>query len=180
MNITVYCGSTPGNREAYTQAAVDLATWIATKCGTLVYGGSNVGLMKVIADTVLDNGGAVIGVEPKLLADQGYTYDRLTKVIHTETVAERRLKMMELGEAFVALPGGLGTLDEITEVIEMMSLGEHEKPCVFYNAEGYYDKLREFLDRSTADTLTRAEDRQRIYFANNTEEVEAIIFGDGI
>lgn len=178
MRITVYLGSSKGNTPAYEQAAKDLGAYIAEGGHTLVYGGSNVGLMKTLADAVLDRGGRVIGIEPRLLHEQGFTYDRLTELILTETVAERREKLMECGDVLIALPGGLGTLDEITEAIEMAALDTHRKPCILYNVDGYYDLLRAFLDEGVSAGFIAATARDGIFFADSVKAIDQLIGGN--
>lgn len=117
MNITVYLGANAGNDPALAQATAELGRWIGESGNTLVYGGSASGLMGVLAKSVLGAGGKAIGVEPQFFIDEGYEFDGLTELIVTRDMSERKAKMIELGEAFIALPGGTGTLEEITEVM---------------------------------------------------------------
>lgn len=175
MKITVYLGASFGNDPIYKETAVEIGRWIARDGHTLIYGGSGVGLMGVLADTVMENGGEVIGIEPQFFIDAGMLHEGITKTITTETMAERRLMMMEMGDAFIAIPGGVGTLDEISEVIVMMTLGDHDKPCILYNKNGYYDPLREMFDRMTEAGFVTEENRRKIRFAETLEEIKELV-----
>ena len=129
MNITVYLGANAGNDPALAQATAELGRWIGAGGNTLVYGGSASGLMVVLAKSA---GGKAIGVEPQFFIDEGYEFDGLTELIVTRDMSERKAKMIELGEAFIALPGGTGTLEEITEVMSKVSLRHLSAPCILY------------------------------------------------
>ncbi|MBE5996299.1 MAG: TIGR00730 family Rossman fold protein [Lachnospiraceae bacterium] len=177
MNITVYLGAREGKHPRYREAAVEVGRWIAENGHTLIYGGSEIGLMGVLANTVMEGGGTVIGVEPQFFIDDGLLHAGITKTIPVGTMSERRDKMMELGEGFIALPGGAGTLDEISEVIVMASLGKHGKPCVLYNKGGYYDKLAEFYDQMTEEGFLPESSRRKIIFAENIDEIDAVFCG---
>ena len=122
MNITVYLGANEGNDPLLKEAVRELGTWIGSSGNTLIYGGSKNGLMGEVAESVLDAGGRAIGVEPQIFIDQGFEYDRLTELIVTKDMTERKTKMIELGDAFIAFPGGTGTLEEIAEVMSKVSL----------------------------------------------------------
>ncbi len=175
MNITVYLGARPGNDPAFREAALEIGRWIAAEGHRLIYGGSAVGLMGVLADAVIEGGGEVIGVEPRFFIEDGFLHEGITKTIPTETMAERRLLMMEMGDAYIALPGGAGTLDEISEVIVMAGLGKHRKPCIIYNKNGYYDPLMNMFDRiEAADFMTR-EAREKIIFASSLDEIRRAV-----
>lgn len=175
MNITVYLGANEGNDPALGQAVRELGRWIGESGYTLVYGGSKTGLMGDIAGSVLAAGGEVIGVEPQFFMDAGFQYDGLTELIVTKDMAERKTKMIQLGDAFIAFPGGTGTLEEITEVMSLVSLGKLRAPCILYNRNGFYDHLRALLDRMTAEGLSGPERQRGIYFASSLEEVKEII-----
>ena len=177
MNITVYLGAREGNHPRYREATVEVGRWIAENGHTLIYGGSEIGLMGVLANTVMEGGGTVIGVEPQFFIDDGLLHTGITKTIPVQTMSERRDKMMELGDGFIALPGGAGTLDEISEVIVLASLGRHGKPCVLYNKGGYYDKLAEFYDQMTEEGFLPERSRRKIIFAENIDEIDAVFRG---
>ena len=145
MNITVYCGSNFGDNPHFEEAAHDLGAWIARAGHTLVYGGSSVGLMGAVSRAAIEGGAPVIGVEPEFFIEAGVAQHDLTELIVVETMGERKSKMIELGDAFVALPGGVGTLEEISEIFTRVRLdmGPHE--CFLLNIDGFYDPLRLFL-----------------------------------
>ena len=130
MNITVYLGASRGNSPALEQAVRALGAWIGESGNSLVYGGSKSGLMGVLAESTLHAGGRVTGVEPQFFIDAELQYDAIDELIVTETMAERRTKMIELGDAFIAMPGGTGTLEEISEVMSMRALGHRRSPYV--------------------------------------------------
>ncbi len=145
-SLCVYCGSSPGLRTSYIEAAEKLGRLIAADGITLVYGGGNVGLMGALADSVLKAGGAVIGVIPEQMVAKELAHNGLTKLYCVGSMHERKLKMAELSDAFVALPGGIGTMEEILEVFTWTQLGYHSKPCAFLDVEQYYVPLFQFLD----------------------------------
>lgn len=175
MNITVYLGANEGNDPLLKEAVRELGTWIGSSGNTLIYGGSKNGLMGEVAESVLDAGGRVIGVEPQIFIDQGFEYDRLTELIVTKDMTERKTKMIELGDAFIAFPGGTGTLEEIAEVMSKVSLKWLSAPCILYNLNGYYDSLKELLLHMQEKGLSSKERQEGIYFAKNLEEIKGII-----
>ena len=124
---------------------------------------------------MLDAGGRAIGVEPQIFIDQGFEYDRLTELIVTKDMTERKMKMIELGDAFIAFPGGTGTLEEIAEVMSKVSLKWLSAPCILYNLNGYYDSLKELLLHMQEKGLSSKERQEGIYFAKNLEEIKGII-----
>ncbi len=145
MKIAVYCGSSKGNDEIYEKKAKKLGKYFAKNNITLVYGGGNIGIMNVIANSVLKHNGKVQGIITEYLKDKEAAHLGLSELIVTKDMHERKLGMMENADAFVALPGGPGTMEEIFEVWTWMQIGLHKKPCAFYNINGFYDKLLEFL-----------------------------------
>lgn len=175
MNITVYLGANEGNDPALKQAARELGTWIGESGHDLVYGGSKVGLMGVIAESVLRAGGKVTGVEPQFFMEKELQYDAVTHLIVTETMAERKTKMIELGDAFVAMPGGTGTLEEISEVMSLLALDRLEAPCILYNLHGYYDSLQQLLERMIAADLSSEYRQRNIYFVKNLDELQKVL-----
>ena len=152
MNITVYLGANEGNDPSLRRAAQELGTWIGKSGNGLVYGGSKVGLMGEIAQSALNAGGEVTGVEPQFFVERELQYESLTRLIVTRDMAERKAKMIELGDAFIALPGGTGTLEEITEVMSKVSLNQLDAPCILYNLDGYYDSLKWIFPQKTGKT----------------------------
>lgn len=175
MNITVYLGANEGNDPALKQAVRELGTWIGESGNDLIYGGSKVGLMGVIAESVLRAGGKVTGVEPQFFMEKELQYDAVTHLIVTETMAERKTKMIELGDVFVAMPGGTGTLEEISEVMSLLALDRLEAPCILYNLHGYYDSLRQLLDRMIAADLSSEYRQRNIYFVKNLDELQKVL-----
>ncbi|MBI3728450.1 MAG: TIGR00730 family Rossman fold protein [Burkholderiales bacterium] len=144
-NICVYCGSSPGVTDAYAIAARQLAAQLVRQDLGLVYGGGNVGLMGVIADEVMRLGGRVTGVIPKALMDKEVGHTALTSLHIVANMHERKAMMAELSDAFIAMPGGIGTLEELFEVLTWSQLGFHEKPVGLYNINNFYQKLHDFL-----------------------------------
>ena len=175
MNITVYLGANEGNDPSLGQAVRELGRWIGESGHTLVYGGSKTGLMGEIAKSVLDAGGQAIGVEPQFFIDAGYEYDGLTELIVTRDMAERKGKMIQLGDAFIALPGGTGTLEEIAEVMSKVSLKHLNAPCILYNLNDYYDHLKALLHHMIEKDLSSPERQQGIYFAENLQQIKEIL-----
>lgn len=150
MNITVYLGANEGNDPRLAQAVRELGRWIGESGNALIYGGSACGLMGELAKSVLDAGGKATGVEPQFFVDQGLLYDDLTELFVTKDMTERKAKMIELGDAFIAFPGGTGTLEEIAEIMSKVSLKQLDAPCILYNLNGYYDSLKALLDHMIA------------------------------
>lgn len=171
MNITVYLGANEGNDPALLKAVRELGNWIGSNGHSLVYGGSKNGLMGEIAESVLNSGGSVTGVEPQFFVDMGFLYDDLTELIVTRDMSERKAKMIELGDAFIAFPGGTGTLEEISEVMSKVSLKQLDAPCILYNLNGYYDSLKALLDKMIDKGLSSKERQEGICFAENLDEV---------
>ena len=178
MNITVYCGSTPGSLACYTQEAAELGRWIGEHGHALVYGGSNTGMMGAVADAVLAAGGKVIGVIPDVAVSKKRMHPGLTEAIFTQTVAERRSRMIELGDAFIALPGGIGTLDEMTEVLSLASLELLDKPLVFFNTNGYYEPMRQVLEHIVGNEFGKKSYFEQVLFTNDPGEIEKVLISE--
>ena len=175
MNITVYLGSSAGNDPDMEHAASELGAWIGSNGHTLIYGGSKSGLMGVLAESTLNAGGRVIGVEPRFFIEMGLVYDDINELIVTETMSERKAKMISLGEAFIAFPGGTGTLEEISEIMSMKALGHLHAPCVIYNLNGYYNSLKDLLRHMTEMGLSDDERQKGICFAENLADISAAL-----
>ena len=156
-SICVYCGSSPGSRTSYAQRAQDFGRLLAAEGITIVYGGGNVGLMGALADGALVAGGKVIGVIPERLVAKELAHNGVTELHRVQSMHERKLKMVELSDAFVALPGGVGTLEEIFEVFTWAQLGIQSKPCAFLDVDGYYDRLFQFLEHMSAQRFIKPE-----------------------
>lgn len=175
MNITVYLGANEGNDSNLLSAVQELGTWIGASGNALVYGGSKSGLMGAIADSVLNTGGKVTGVEPQFFIESEFQHDGLTKLIVTKDMSERKKIMIELGDAFIAFPGGTGTLEEISEVMSKVSLKHLDAPCILYNLDGYYDDLKALLNHMIEKDLSSAARQEGIYFAETLDDIKHIL-----
>lgn len=175
MHITVYLGASCGADPHLAQAVRELGAWIGAAGHTLVYGGSKTGLMGLLAQSALEQGGSVIGVEPECFMAQDLQHDGLTQLIVTRSMAERKAKMIQLGDAFIAFPGGTGTLEEITEVMSQVSLGQLSAPCILYDLDGYYCHLKALLDHMIASGLSSQERQRGIHFAQNLPEIQILL-----
>lgn len=158
-SICVYCGSNFGDRASYREAAQGLGIEMAERQITLVYGGGKVGLMGTVADSVLAAGGKVIGVIPQALVDQEVAHNGLSDLRVVGSMHDRKSLMADLADAFIALPGGLGTLEEFCEVATWTQLGFHKKACGLLNTDGFYDGLLAFLNHATEEKFIRFEHR---------------------
>jgi len=154
-SICVYCGSSPGRLETYSDAARALAKTLVDRNIRLVYGGASVGIMGLVADTVLQLGGQAVGVIPEVLMSKELAHRHLTELHVTRSMHERKSLMAELSDGFIALPGGIGTLEELFEIWTWAQLGLHDKPCGLLNVEGYYDALIAFLDHAVAERFVQ-------------------------
>ena len=175
MNITVYLGANEGNDPTLRKAVEELGAWIGSSGNALVYGGSKSGLMGAIADSVLRSGGEVTGVEPQFFIENEFQHEGLTRLIVTEDMTERKRRMIELGDAFIAFPGGTGTLEEIAEVMSKVSLKHLDAPCILYNLNGYYNALQALLEQMIEKGLSSEERQAGIYFAGSLEEIRHIL-----
>ena len=176
MRITVYLGSRMGNSPIYEEAIKELGAFIGDEGHTLVFGASNCGLMGILADTVLAHGGKVIGVRPTFL-DEGSAHKEIQELIWTETMSERKTKMIELGDKIVAFPGGTGTLEEISEVIVLDSLGQIQKPYVFFNLDGYYESFKKLIGDMYEKGFMDLSQVERIRFVDTIEELISFLRG---
>ena len=175
-SICVFCGSSMGKKSVYREDAAKLGKLIGEHGDRLVFGGSNIGLMTVIADEVMRNGGETIGVMPGHLVSKEIAHQGLTEFIACDTMAERKQIMGDLSDAFVAMPGGFGTLDELAEVLTWLQLNLSEKPVAILNTDGFYDHLLAWLDRSRDDGFLRPEHRHNIIVADTPEELMEKLF----
>ena len=158
--ICVFCGSQTGSHPVYARTAVELARAIVAKGLGVVYGGGSIGLMGVLADAVLAQSGSIIGVIPRALADREVAHDGLTQLHLVTSMHERKAMMADLSDAFIALPGGYGTLDELCEAITWFQLGIHDKPVGLLNVDGYFDALLRMLDHAVAEGFLSEENRR--------------------
>jgi len=167
--ICVFCGSSPGSRAEFLEAAEALGSALLERSLDLVYGGASVGLMGRLAETVLAGAGNVIGVIPSSLADREVALTRLPDLRVVPSMHERKALMADLSDGFIALPGGLGTLEEFFEVLTWTQLGIHTKPCGLLNISGYFDRLVEFLDEAQERLFIRPEHRSMIMVEDKPE-----------
>lgn len=169
--VCVFCGSSLGNKNEYTIAAKKLGEYFVKKQIELVYGGANVGLMKIIADEVLEGGINVIGIMPHLLIDKEVDHKGITEMIKVDTMAERKELMSTMSDGFIALPGGFGTLDELSEILTHNQLRISDKPMGLLNVDGYFDNLISFIDVGVESGFVRAEHRDNIIIDSDIEQL---------
>ena len=172
-SICVYCGSNPGSKPAYAERAIALGTRIAREGLRLVYGGGNVGLMGTVANAVLEAGGQVTGVIPKQLADWEVAHRGLTELEIVGSMHERKMRMFQLSDAFVALPGGFGTMEEIFEMLTWRQLGISNKPCAFLDIEGFYAPLIGMIDRMVAERFLHPDQRADLWYGSDIDAMLA-------
>ena len=168
--LAVYCGSSAGSDPLFTEAARATAKAMVSRGVELVYGGGRLGLMGVIADSVLELGGRVYGVIPEALVNLEVAHGGVTELHTVETLHERKAKMTDLADAFLALPGGIGTLDELFEAWSWNALGYHAKPFCLLNVEGFWDGLIEFIDHATASGFLSRQRRKQLLVASTPHE----------
>ncbi len=174
MNITVYCGAAEGMDPEFIERARELGAWMAGKGHRLVYGAGNSGMMGAVSDALIEGGGEAIGVTPRFFILAEETRDDLTEVVISDDMSTRRKWMIDNGDAFIALPGGMGTLDEITEVMtykRLGLLGKVNKPVMVYNVNGYYDRFFRFLDDMRDQGFCRQLDRDNVLEVRCLEDI---------
>jgi uncharacterized protein (TIGR00730 family) len=169
--ICVYCGSNSGSDPAFTQSARELGAALVRRGMGLVYGGGRVGLMGTIADSVLARGGEVIGVIPEALVKMEVAHQGLTDLRVVKSMHERKALMVDLADAFIAMPGGFGTLEELCEVLTWTQLGLHQKPHGILNVGGFYDSLLAFFDHAVATNFIRRTHRELVHTATDSERL---------
>ncbi|MEH0018221.1 MAG: TIGR00730 family Rossman fold protein [Desulfobacter sp.] len=169
--VCVYCGSSDGRKKEYKAAARALGRTMLDRGIGLVYGGAQIGIMGEIANTVVNGGGEVIGIMPKSLADREIYHTGLTRLEIVDSMHERKAMMADFSDGFIALPGGLGTIEEIFEVLTWAQLGFHQKPCALLNALGYYDELSAFLNHSVAEGFVNTESRSMLMTEADPEQL---------
>ncbi|MFP7721647.1 TIGR00730 family Rossman fold protein [Lysobacter sp. A3-1-A15] len=172
-SICVYCGSNAGSRPAYTERAMALGQRLAGDGIALVYGGGNVGLMGVVADAALEAGGEVVGVIPEQLVGWEVAHRGVTRLEVVANMHERKARMFDLADGFVALPGGFGTLDEMFEMLTWRQLGIGNKPCAFLDVDGFYAPLVSMMDRMVAERFLHADQRQDLWHGEDIDTMLA-------
>lgn len=170
-SICVYCGAHAGHNPNYAATAARFGELLAHRELDLIYGGGNIGLMGVVADAALRHGSRVTGIIPHSLADKELAHLDVSELIRVDSMHERKLEMANRADAFVALPGGIGTLEELFEVFTWQQLGFHSKPIGLLDVDGYYRPLLDFLDGAVQSGFLRAEHRQLLITANSPEDL---------
>src|SRR5437867_6649385 len=163
--VCVFCGSRPGTRPVYVELARSMGRALARRGIGLIYGGGCVGLMGELADTIMANGGEVTGVIPRALVAREVAHRAITELLIVRSMHDRKARMADLADGFVALPGGFGTVEEFCEVLAWAQLGLHQKPCGILNVEGYYDPLFALFDRAVADGFLHPINRDLVLHA---------------
>ncbi|MGE0051943.1 MAG: TIGR00730 family Rossman fold protein [Arcobacter sp.] len=171
MKIAVFCGSSSGNNIKYIEATKSLGKFFAQNNIDIVYGGGKVGLMGIIADSVIENGGKVYGVIPEKLKNKELAHTGITELYVVNTMHERKAMMADMADAFVTLPGGAGTLEEIFEAWTWAQLGYHNKACAFYNIDGFYDKLFELIDSMCLSGFLKQDYSEMLINTDNEKEL---------
>ncbi len=171
QRICIFCGANRGARQSYASITIALARYLAARKIGIVYGGGNVGLMGLLADTALDAGAEVIGVIPHFLAKKEVAHTGLADLRQVETMHERKALMVELADGFIALPGGYGTLDEFCEILSWAQLGLHRKPCGILNIDGFFHPFIAMLDHAVAEQFLRPEHRALVLVSNSIEDL---------
>ena len=173
--VAVYCGSRMGNNPVYEAAARELGEALAKNDMGLVYGGASIGLMGAVADTVISGGAQAVGVIPTFMLDHEIAHEGLTRLHLTDTMHTRKAIMAEYADAFITLPGGLGTLEEIMEIATWRQLYQHEKPMVILNINGFYDPLIEHLKHTAAEGFMKQEDIERLVVCDDIESAVSLL-----
>lgn len=173
--IALYCGSRSGNKPIYQEKAIALAQGLAKQGFGLVYGGASIGLMGQVADAMISHGGEAVGVIPEFMLDYEIAHHQLTELHVVQTMHERKALMAERASAFVALPGGLGTFEEILEVATWGQLNQHQKPMMIYNVNGFYDALITQLDHAVEEGFLPPQHRAKVIVCNHAEQIYSAI-----
>ncbi|MBF0659763.1 TIGR00730 family Rossman fold protein [Psychrobacter sp. NG25] len=168
--VAVYCGSRLGNKDVYEQAARELGRALADNGMGLVYGGASIGLMGAVADEVINGGAQAVGVIPTFMLKHEIAHEQLTRLHLTDTMHTRKTVMAEYADAFITLPGGLGTLEEIMEIATWRQLYQHEKPMIILNINGFYDRMVEHLKYTADQGFMKQEDLERLVVCNTIDE----------
>lgn len=169
--VALYCGSRAGNKPVYLEKAIHLSQGLAEHGFGLVYGGASIGLMGQVADAMIQHGGEVVGVIPEFMLDYEIAHNQLTELHVVTSMHQRKAMMAERACAFVALPGGLGTFEEILEIATWGQLNQHQKPMMLYNVNGFYDSLIAQLDRAVEDGFLPPQHRAKLIICEHEEEI---------
>ena len=170
-NVAIFCASASGANPVYAEAAAELACALVERGVGIVYGGANVGLMRIVAESALAEGGCVVGVIPTVLVEAEVAHPGVTELHITDGMHSRKAMIGQRSDAFIALPGGFGTFEELFEVLAWQTLKIHGKPVLLLNIHGFYDKLLEFLDHCVTEGMLKEKNRQIIHVANSVPEL---------
>jgi hypothetical protein len=170
-NICMFCGSTVGKNPIYKQTAQEVGLLFVKKQIRLIYGGGRVGLMGIIADTVMQNGGKVVGIIPQFLIEMEVAHSRLSEMIMVKTMHERKKRMTDMAQGFMIMPGGIGTMDEFFEVFTWAQLGLHAKPIGLLNTNGFFDKLLAYIDFAVEEGFVKPQSREMILIETDAEQL---------
>jgi uncharacterized protein (TIGR00730 family) len=173
--VALYCGSRVGNHPIYQQTAIDLARILAEQGFGAVYGGASIGLMGMVADTMLEYGGEVVGVIPEFMLEYEIANHRLTELHIVDNMHTRKAMMAERASAFIALPGGLGTFEEILEIATWAQLEQHQKPMILYNVRGFYSHLLAQLDHAVKEGFLPAQHRDKLLVCDQAQQIISIL-----
>lgn len=173
--IALYCGSRTGNKPIYRDKAIELAQHIANQGFGIVYGGASIGLMGQVADTVLEHSGEVVGVIPEFMLDYEIAHHKLTELHIVNSMHQRKALMAERASAFIALPGGLGTFEEILEIATWGQLNQHQKPMIIYNVNRFYDALIAQLDHAVEEGFLPPQHRAKVIICETLEQISSVI-----
>jgi cytokinin riboside 5'-monophosphate phosphoribohydrolase len=177
LSVGVYCGATDLASPKYAAAARQLGEGLAARRWTLVWGGSKTGLMGAVAKGAKESGGRVVGVLPEFIRKWEVAYDAADEMLVVGTMQERKLLLQVRSDAFVILPGGIGTLDELGDTLDLKNLSQHRKPIILFNQDGYYDALLAFVDRTIAEKFSKNESRDHLMVASTVEEILGMLEG---
>ncbi len=175
-SICIFCGSSMGNNSEFKNIALHIGKYFAENNIQLIYGGGNVGLMGVVSHSVMNNGGRVTGVIPNFMMEKEWGDESVTKLYRVDTMHERKKKMADLSDAFIAIPGGIGTLDELFEIFTWKQLGLHTKPIGLLNTNGYYDSMIEFLNKIVENGFMKQETLDYLIIKDDIEELTDSLF----
>ncbi len=173
--IAVYCGASSGNSPLYTKAAIELGKWVVANKFELVYGGGRYGLMGILAKTVRDNGGKLYGIIPETLYRRNIAFDRLTDLKIVRDMSERKKLMLEMADVSIALPGGPGTLEEISQAYSWSRIGENSSPCILYDVADYYAPLKNMFNSMVVNGFLSAKDQEKLLFSSSLDEITNFI-----
>jgi uncharacterized protein (TIGR00730 family) len=175
LSVCVYCGASDLAQPKYAEAARQVGAELARRQWTLVWGGSKTGLMGAVARSAKESGGRIVGVLPEFIRDWEVAYDRVDEMMVVTTMHERKMLLQARSDVFVILPGGIGTLDELADTLDLGNLGRHRKPIILLNQDGYYDALLAFVDHTVTEKFSKGEARNRIRVARTVAELLAML-----